>query len=83
MDEGEKRRQDLATYDADYTTGAVEDGKRDMINQQVLPVWASSRPAPFGYEGSPADAQVVGGNPEGSVDPGKGHARRDIIGPGA
>lgn len=77
----EKSRRELAANDPDYRTGAVEDGKKDMIDKQVLPVWASTEP--FGYEGSPADAQAVGGQPEGDTDPGKAHSRRDVIGPGA
>ena len=76
----EEKQRELAAHDADYATGAVEDGQRDMIHKQVLPVWASTEP--FGYEGSPADAQAVGGGPEGG-DGEKGHARRDVIGPGA
>lgn len=84
MDDKQKRQ--LQAHDADFETGAVEDGQRDMINKQILPVWASTEP--FGYEGSASDAQAVGGQAETDEDeaqdePGKGHARRDRIGPGA
>jgi hypothetical protein len=81
----EEKQRELAAHDADFQSGAVEDGKRDMIDKQILPVWASTEP--FGYEGSPADAQAVGGHPEGEGEgeagAGKAHARRDVIGPGA
>ena len=84
MDEEQKRQ--LQAHDVDFETGAVEDGKRDLIDMQILPVWASTEP--FGYEGSASDAQAVGGQVEGEPpqnqdEPGKGHARRDRIGPGA
>lgn len=81
----EEKQRELAAHDVDYHTGAVEDGKRDMIDQQILPVWASTQPAPFAYEGSQADQQAVGGGgmETDEDEPGKGHARRDVIGPGA
>lgn len=70
-------------HDSDYETGAVEDGGEDMIDTQILPVWASTEP--FGYGGDAADKQVVGGGKQGSRrgDAGRSHAERDIIGPDA
>ena len=77
----DKTKRELAEHDPDFTNGAVEDGKKDMIDKQVLPVWASTQP--FGYEGSPSDAQAVGGDTAGSpaIDAGEDSAERDRIGP--
>ena len=78
----EKTKRELAENDPDFKSGAVEHGKKDMIDHQVLPVWASTEP--FGYDGSPSDAQAVGGdnaaNP--AADAGREAAERDRIGPG-
>lgn len=69
----------LEKRDPSFRTGAVEDGKNDDMGEQVLPPWASTEP--FGYEGSPADQQIVGGG-ENPRHASKGQQRRDVIGPG-
>lgn len=80
----EKRKSHQSeAQDVDFRTGAVEDGQDDMMNEQILPVFASTEP--FGYEGSAADQQIVGGDDpedEEGEETGKGHARQDILGPG-
>lgn len=65
--------------DIEFHTGAVEDDPE--AEAQILPVWASSEP--FGYEGSPADTQLVGGGDGEAFEAEEAHSRRDIIGPGA
>lgn len=78
-----KQSHENEAHDSDFKTGAVEDGQDDMIDEQILPVFASTEP--FGYEGSASDQQIVGGHEEGEPDEegdDKGHSRRDVLGPG-
>lgn len=76
-----KLNRELEAQDPDFKTGVVEDGKDDMIEEQILPVFASTEP--WGYEGSAADQQIVGGDNEDEDLDAKGHSRRDVLGPGA
>lgn len=76
-----KKSHEPEGHDADFKTGVVEDGNGDMIDEQILPVFASTEP--FGYEGSAADQQVVGGGKARKGATNKGRARRDFLGPGA
>lgn len=70
----------LEACDPRFHQGAVEDGGKDDIEQQILPVWASTEP--FGYAGGPADLQVAGGGGGGlRPDAGEAIADREIIGP--
>jgi hypothetical protein len=84
MDQPNKvKSHESEARDADFHTGAVEDGKDDMINEQILPVFASTEP--FGYEGSASDQQIVGGddpNAEAQDEGNKGRSRQDFLGPG-
>jgi hypothetical protein len=66
----------LESKDSDFHTGAVENNRTQT--KQILPVWASSEP--FGYTGSIADQQVVGGGDE-LIDADAERSERESIGP--
>lgn len=73
----------LEALDPEFRTGVVELDEGLPGEVQILPVWASSEP--FGYAGSSADGQVVGGGEAGSNAPSAASARaeREMIGPDA
>lgn len=63
----------LEAHDPDFHDGAAE--KEEGGPVQILPVWASSQP--MGYEGSPSDAQAVGGGEPSSAA--ETHAERQRL----
>ena len=63
----------LEEQDPAFHGGATESEAGGPV--QILPVWASSQP--MGYEGSPSDAQAVGGGEQGSA--GAAHADRQRV----
>lgn len=64
----------LENQDPAFHSGATEGETKQTGHVQILPVWASSQP--MGYEGSPSDAQAVGGGDSHGLSPAESHAGR-------